>query len=104
MSRWVGIRWATREDGPIVPLLLECDGAGELQFGSNRTKGCWRSHVSPRVDPPPRELPGAGAERRLYAAVLLPAVALALADRDQGDVPRARRRRGTLRARGSLAE
>jgi hypothetical protein len=33
MSRRVGIRRATREDGPECPLLLECDEAGELEFG-----------------------------------------------------------------------
>src|SRR3569832_398358 len=33
MSGRVGIRRATREDGPRRPLLLECDEAGELEFG-----------------------------------------------------------------------
>jgi hypothetical protein len=38
MSRRVGIRRSTREDGPGCPLLLECDEAGELEFGPTERK------------------------------------------------------------------
>src|SRR6476646_3562607 len=45
MSRRVGIRRTTREDGPTAlssqdPLRGACDGAGELQFGSTERKAC----------------------------------------------------------------
>src|SRR5690606_4202558 len=53
--------------------------------------------------PQPRELPGAGAQRRLHAAVVLPAEPVAVADRDQGDLPRAGRRRRDVRAAGAFA-
>ena len=48
MSRRVGIRRVTREDGPYSPLHLECDGAGELQFGTETERkalcGCPMYH------------------------------------------------------------
>src|SRR3569623_904944 len=108
MSRRLGIRRSTREDGPRCPLLPGPSGAratkaGELQFGPPNERQ-WRPHVSSRADPPSGKLPGAGAERRLHAAVLLPAVAVAMADGGLGDVPRARRRRRPIRARGAQPE
>ena len=75
MSRRVGIRWSTREDGPDAPSppwVRRGRGAGVRSRPNERLL---RAHVSSRSDPPSRQLPGAGAQRRLYAAVLLSAVA-----------------------------
>jgi hypothetical protein len=54
--------------------------------------------------PKQRGLAGAGAERGLPAAQLLPAVAVVLAGRDQGGVPRPGQHRRRIRAPGVLAE
>src|SRR5580704_12242063 len=48
-----------------------------------------------------RRLAGSGTERGLPAAELLPALALVVAGRDQGGVPRPRQHRRTLRPRGA---
>src|SRR6202012_37409 len=48
-----------------------------------------------------RRLAGAGVECGLPAAELLPAVALVVARRDQGGVPRPRQYRRALRSRGA---
>src|SRR6476469_5885674 len=51
-----------------------------------------------------RRLAGSGAECRLPAAELLPAVSLVVAGRDQGGVPRPRQHRRALRPRGAQPE
>src|SRR6187200_1929664 len=51
-----------------------------------------------------RWLAGTGAERGFPAAELLPAVALVLAGRDQGGVPRPRQHRRALRQGGEKSE
>src|SRR5204862_888510 len=51
-----------------------------------------------------RRLAGIGAECGLPAAELLPAVALVLAGRDQGGVPRPRQHRRALRQSGEKSE
>src|SRR4051812_5516698 len=56
-----------------------------------------RSRVAKRIS-------GTGAQRRFSAAELLPAVAVVLAGRHQGRVPRAGQHRRQLRPRGALAE
>src|SRR5450756_86748 len=48
-----------------------------------------------------RRLAGAGAERGFPSAQLLSAVALVVAGRDQGGVPRSRQHRRALRSRGA---
>src|SRR5579859_5431104 len=51
-----------------------------------------------------RRLAGTGAECGFPAAELLPAIALVVARRDQGGVPRPRRYRGALRPGGTKSE
>src|SRR5204863_4483062 len=51
-----------------------------------------------------RRLAGTGAECGLPAAELLPAVAMVLAGRDQGGVPRPRQHRRALRQGGEKSE
>src|ERR1700733_117733 len=48
-----------------------------------------------------RRLAGTGAECGLPAAELLPALALVVAGRDQGGIPRPRQHRRALRSRGA---
>ena len=67
------------------------------------------SRRRPRDDPRPTHgaagsLPGAGAQRRLSAAELLPALDLVLAGRHQGRVPRARQHRVGIRQDGAKPE
>ena len=99
MSRRDGIRLGTREDGPKRPS-PPCVRQGR---GSScgRTRRSLPAHVSPGDNPPPGKLSRPRAERRLHALVLFPAEPLAVADRGQGDVPRARGRRRPLRPRGA---
>src|SRR3982750_1246285 len=57
MSRRGGVRRATREEGARRPLHLECDGAGELQFGPTERKACVARMYHPELIRHPQSCP-----------------------------------------------
>src|ERR1700722_20805372 len=80
-------------------LNINCESGGRSARGREELEELRleRRHVAERIS-------GSGAQRGLPSAELLSAVALVLAGRDQGRVPRAREHRRALREGGAQPE
>ena len=77
--------------------------ARDVQGRTDRTSGAVPARRG-GPDAQPRKLPRAGAQRRLHPAVVLSAQPVAVADRDQGGVPRTGGHRRQLRPAGPFAQ